>query len=57
MSWCWSCLRASGFALVPILAVLAFFQLECITEEKYGQVKVRIGLESSHLNKQNISSR
>ena len=42
MGWCGSCLRASGIALVPLLAILAFFHLECVNEQKLDKVKVGI---------------
>ena len=43
MGWCGSCFHILGFALIPVLAVLAFFQLECMAEKKLGEAKVRIG--------------
>ena len=41
MGWCGSCFRILGFALVPLLAILAYFQLECMAEEKSGEAQVR----------------
>ena len=41
MGWCGSCFRFLGFALVPLIAILAFFQLECLAEKKNGEAQVK----------------